>query len=81
MSWIDGINLINKAAEKRSEQKEWEMWISIYPNMDKNTFVPFEKFRSKAQPQKQNNLTSQEILEKADELMRYHQGKHEGVVK
>ena len=58
------------------------MWISIYPNMDKNTFVPFDKFRSKSHPQQtQTKLTNEEIIEKANELMMFHQGKHEGVVK
>ena len=80
LPWKKGINLINKAIEKRNEQRDWEMWISIYPNMDKVNFIPFEKFRSKARaPIKQTKLSNEEIIEQANELMKFHQGKHEGV--
>lgn len=81
--WEDGINLINKAIEKRNEQRDWEMWISVYPDMDKKTFVPFEKFRGKKQtpgkPKKE--LTKAEIIAQAEEIRKLHQGTHEGVAK
>jgi hypothetical protein len=81
MFWIDGIKLINKAIEKRSEQREWDMWISVYPDMDKKTFISFEKFKNKiyAPKQTQNVLTKNEIIEKSEEIRKLHQGKHEGV--
>jgi len=48
--------------------------------MDKVNFIPFEKFRSKARaPIKQTKLSNEEIIEQANELMKFHQGKHEGV--
>lgn len=83
LNWIDGIELINKALEKRNEQRDWDMWISIYPNMDKNTFIPFEKFRATKQIQQNKNitLTNDEIIAKAEELRKIHQGIHEGVKK
>ena len=82
LSWIDGIELINKAIEKRNEQKDWDMWLTLYPNMDKKTFISFDKFRGKKQVKVINNtkLTKEEIIEKAEELRKLHQGKHEGVV-
>lgn len=81
LSWQDGIKLINKALEKQTEQRDWDMWISIYPNMDKKSFIPFEKFRGKKQNliKKENNLTKNEIIERAEEIRKLHQGKHEGV--
>ena len=87
MYWIDGIALINKALEKRSEQREWEMWVSLYPNMDKKTFIPFDKFRGKSNKSantasvERKKMTKEEILEKAEELRKLHQGTHEGVMK
>lgn len=81
--WQDAINLINKALEKTAEQKDWDMWISIFPDMDKKTFVSFDEFRSKKKSRVTNTaatkLTKNEILEKAEELRKLHQGKHEGV--
>lgn len=85
LSWEDGIGLINKAFEKQDEQRDWEMWVSIYPQMDKKSFVPFGKFRSKKHfaPNivKNKAMTKDEILEKAEEVRKLHQGKHEGVRK
>ena len=74
MYWEDGITLINKAIEKRNEEKDWEMWIAIYPNMDKKTFISFDKFRGKKEdpsktPRKQKkNLTDAQIIAKAERL-------------
>ena len=58
------------------------MWLTLYPNMDKKTFISFDKFRGKKQVKVINNtkLTKEEIIEKAEELRKLHQGKHEGVV-
>lgn len=81
LAWNNGIELINKAIEKRNEQRDWEMWISVYPNMDKKTFISFEKFRKKGRELPQNNLTTAEIIEKAEEIRKIHQGIHEGIVK
>jgi hypothetical protein len=79
MYWEDGITLINKAIEKRNEEKDWEMWIAIYPNMDKKTFISFDKFRGKkevATPSKQKkNLTDKEIIAKAERLSKNHKKK------
>jgi hypothetical protein len=88
MSWVDGVNLINKATEKEIEQKEWEMWISKYPAMNKENFIPFDKFRSKPiqknNSEKQQNKktkTAKELIEEAENRKLIHQGKHKGIVK
>jgi hypothetical protein len=79
LAWNNGIELINKAIGKRNEQRDWEMWLSVYPNMDKKTFVSFEKFQQKGRELPQNNFTTAEIIEKAEEIRKIHQGIHEGV--
>jgi hypothetical protein len=82
LDWIDGIELINKAILKQRERQEWEMWLTLYPNMDKKNFIPFEKFKSKQRTGKPKKiLSNNEIIEKAEEIRKLHQGKHEGVVK
>ena len=83
MNWTDGILLINKENKKINEQKEWEIWRSVYPDMDKDTYISYEDFRIKnSEVSQQINkpiLTQNEILAKADEIKRLHQGTHEGV--
>ena len=83
MYWVDGIELINKAREKEQEQKVWDMWISLYPNMDKKSFMPFSEFYKKQitliVPDKK--IPKSDILEKAEEIRKLHQGIHEGVRK
>lgn len=84
LDFEDGINLTNEAIKKQQEQKDWELYLSIYPNMDKNTFIPFEKFRSKNISSKKTEkveLTSKELIEKAESIKKLAQGKHEGVTK
>jgi hypothetical protein len=80
--WVDGINLINKAVEKTIEQKDWDLYSSVYPNMDAKTFITFKDFVKKkqvAQPKK--DISTDEILQKAEEIRKLHQGTHEGVRK
>lgn len=69
LHWIDGIDLINKAFEKREENKAWQMWIAKYPWMAKNEFIPFDKFYKKAiQPKNISQKPAQEILKEAYEI-------------
>lgn len=83
LCWIDGIELINEALEQRQEQKDWEVWLSIYPNMTKENFIPFEKFKNKTSINEntKKELTSKEIIERAESKRKLHQGTHDGVVK
>ncbi|MEY2669790.1 MAG: hypothetical protein RLZZ577_106 [Bacteroidota bacterium] len=79
LDWQDGINQINKAVEKITEQKEWEMWLTLYPDMDKNNFMSFEKFRQKGKRQSvENNTSDEDILKKVAEIKRVHQMKLRG---
>ena len=83
LCWIDGIELINEAMKKIQEQKDWEMWLTLYPNMTKENFIPFEKFRNKTIDEKETKkeLTSAEIIERAESKRKLHQGTHKGVVR
>ena len=83
LSWIDGIELINEAMEQKQDKRDWEVWLSIYPTMTKENFIPFEKFKSKniSKDDVKKELTSKEIIERAESKRLLHQGKHKGVVK
>lgn len=66
------IDLINKAMEKELEDKLWEKWLMIYPEMIKegNTFVPFDEFKEKHFKQDQQTKTDEEILEDAENILK-----------
>lgn len=83
MDWDDGINLINKAIEKNREEKEWDMWVQLYPHMNKENFISFEKFRTKNVKEYVNKkqMTDKEILEQMEELRMIHQGNHPGIAR
>jgi hypothetical protein len=44
----EGLELINKAFEKRNEEKAWQMWLMRFQHMTKKNFVPFAHFMKKA---------------------------------
>jgi hypothetical protein len=48
MPLTDGIELINKAFDKREKEKAWQMWLMRYQHMSKKNFVPFSQFMKKA---------------------------------
>ena len=83
LRWDDGIRLINKAIEKNQEKRDWNLYCTVYPSMDKKTFIPFNKFRGKkhAPVTAKKELTKEQIIEQAEEIRKLHQGIHEGVAK
>lgn len=85
MDWFDGIELINKAIEKELEQKDWEVWLSIYPKMNQDNFIPFEKFKSKNNKsdtkKESKKLAAEEIIERAENMKSVHQGTHKGLAR
>ena len=73
LSWQDGIRLINKAVEKNNDQRLWDLYCTIYPNMDKETFISFEKFKKpsvKAESREPEVKTNEEAIEKAEAVRR-----------
>jgi glycerol-3-phosphate O-acyltransferase len=81
LNWDTGAELIIKALKKTEEDKAWDMWLTLYPNMDKKTFIPFSDFfkQSTTKQVAKTPQTKDEILAKAEELRLAHQGKHEGI--
>jgi hypothetical protein len=76
MPFLDGVDLINKAIEQTHEQRDWDLYRSVYPNMDKKSFVSFDKFRGKNVSTSTNKpkMTKQEIIDMAENIRMGHQG-------
>ena len=65
----DGLLIIEKAKEKREEQKAWGMWLVKYQNMDKDNFIPFSEFYKKATtPAYVSKRSVEDILKDAQEI-------------
>jgi len=61
------VRLINKSLEKQEERKAWEMWLTLYPNMNKKNFMPFSEFFN-MQKQTISKRPKEDILEEAERI-------------
>ena len=71
--WHDGIRLMNKAVEKCSEQRHWDLYCTAYPNMDETTFISFEQFKKpkiKVENKTTEVKTNKDAIEKAEAIKR-----------
>jgi hypothetical protein len=70
----EGISLIKQAIDKEIEERAWQLWVSVYPHMEKE--YPFEKLlndiKSKNSQEKQPQLTAAEVIEKAERIRMAH---------
>lgn len=48
MPFERGSDLVAKALEKVQEERAWEMYISVFPNMTEKTYLTFEQFQAKS---------------------------------
>lgn len=63
--------MLNDAINMKSEKMIWEKWIAIYPNMTKETFIPFDEFLRKHEPiKKSSESEKQQAREKAEKIRR-----------
>lgn len=64
-----GIGLINICIEKELKSKLWEMWLTKYPQMTKENYVPFEEFYNKSLSSKPKEyMKSDDILKMANKI-------------
>jgi hypothetical protein len=72
MEYQEGIEMINQAFIKVDEQKHWELWLAMYPNMTEKTYVPFDKFYKidglKKSTKEVKKKTPQEIIAMAEKI-------------
>lgn len=67
MDFEDGFELILKAFEKREEEKAWQMWLTLYPNMTKEKFMSFSEYYQKLR-QPISTRSTEEILAEVEEI-------------
>ncbi len=52
------------ALEKEKDKKLYQAWVSLYPKMDKESFISFEDFKEKQTSSKKFTEISDEQIEK-----------------
>ena len=48
MEFAEFIVLFAKLKEKELEQRTWELWLAMYPNMTEKTYISFEEMLNTA---------------------------------
>ena len=69
--------LVVGALEKEKENWAWDMWLTLYPNMDKNTFKSFEQYKAELfKPiTKTTEKTSEQIMQEFEKVIEQHEGR------
>lgn len=70
---LEGIEFINKAYEKETEDKVWEKWLIDYRYMSKDNFISFEEYKKHIISKNINTesiLSKEEILKEVEEIER-----------
>jgi hypothetical protein len=57
--------LITKMHLKKEEEKAWQLWVSLYPDMHNESFIPFSEYLERTK----RPLTKDEIREKPKEQL------------
>lgn len=61
--------MLVKAKKKKDEEKIWQKWVSSYPFMSKDGFIPFEEFLRKHEPLKKSSESEkQKAIERAERI-------------
>lgn len=47
LDFDEGYEIITKAFDKREEEKVWQMWLVLFPNMTEKTFISFNDYYDK----------------------------------
>lgn len=66
----EGILFINKALEKRVENRHFQMWVAIFPYMDKDSYISFDDYTNKLTGKNIVKKSKEEILKEAEEIER-----------
>ncbi|CAM4186444.1 hypothetical protein L1N85_11425 [Paenibacillus alkaliterrae] len=73
------LKMVEKATEKREEQKLWDLWLALYPDMiiprpmakgPALKFESFERFSSRLKAPTVSARSAEEILAEAEEIHR-----------
>ncbi len=64
----EGILFINKALDKRLEDRHFLMWVNQLPFMTEETRLSFEDYRDKLSGRNISNISKEDALAQADEI-------------
>lgn len=70
MDYRIGLRQIAHEIEKEIEQKYWEKWLALYPDMRKDTFISFAEFKEMHKPQKELDRNDKVRIDKMVEDIR-----------
>lgn len=65
----DGFSLIEVALDKEIEEKLWQQWLCIYPNMSEDNFISFNDFLRESKKPKVSPKNTKEILEEVENII------------
>jgi hypothetical protein len=66
--------LLIDAYEKDLEDKLWQQWLAIYPNMSNENFISFEDFKKETFKPKVEKINAEEVLKDAESIKAMDQG-------
>lgn len=61
--------LLLKAKGKENERDAWQLYVSIYPNFNEDTFVTFEEFMKPNKATQEEEKSEEEILKEVKEII------------
>ena len=66
----EGILIINKAIEKRTEDRHFLMWSNLLPFMTEDSYISFEDYEDKLTGRNFSRISKEDALAKAEEIER-----------
>jgi len=63
------LDLLEKAIEMDIVDKLWEKWLVELPNMDKETFIPFDEYKNKHFKRQKQAKADEEVLQDARKIL------------
>lgn len=76
LDFSDGRDIMFKAVEKDREDRIWQLWVQLYPHMDKDNFKPFDEFLNMFKPSNKPsnvNQTKEELVAEIERVKTIHQ--------
>ena len=64
----EGVLLINKAMEKRREEKHFRMWVAQLPFMDRKSYISFEDYQAQVTGANISTMPVEDALKMAAEI-------------
>jgi hypothetical protein len=65
----EGIELILRAYEKRSEERAFQLYLTKYPWMNEENYMPFEEFYNPKTHNENKHLTEEQILLEVKDIL------------